>query len=333
MQNSPFFSIVIPVYNEAENIEPMVREIQAAFRGRPEACEVIFVDDASTDDTPAVLQRLTLETGIVRSLRHRRNFGQSAAVASGFQSARGEWIGTLDGDGQNDPADLPHMLDEARRLGVDCVTGGARQAPGQFHPQVLFARRQPLPRLDHRRPRSRQRLRRARRARTLRRRTARLQRPAPLHAHAAEAEGLSRRRVSGEPPAAPARRVEVRRAQSTLARHPRLFWRALVRRPGRADGPCGPDSEPGAMSHAGPDAGHHAEGMPDGPEDDIEIESVAPGFSKELRRLLILLAGATAVFFPVLLHAHRRDHPRHPQAAHLPRRRRFLGGSHLYRPW
>lgn len=123
MQNSPFFSIVIPVFNEAENIEPMVREIQAAFRGRPEACEVIFVDDASTDDTPAVLQRLTLETGIVRSLRHRRNFGQSAAVASGFQSARGEWIGTLDGDGQNDPADLPHMLDEARRLGVDCVTG------------------------------------------------------------------------------------------------------------------------------------------------------------------------------------------------------------------
>ncbi len=53
------FSIVIPVYNEAENIEPMVREIQAAFDGRPEAYEVIFVDDASSDDSPAVLQRLT----------------------------------------------------------------------------------------------------------------------------------------------------------------------------------------------------------------------------------------------------------------------------------
>ena len=123
MQNSPFFSIVIPVYNEAENIEPMLREIQAAFQGRTEGYEVIFVDDASTDDSPAVLQRLTLETGVVRSLRHRRNFGQSAAVASGFGAARGEWIGTLDGDGQNDPADLPHMLDEARKLGVDCVTG------------------------------------------------------------------------------------------------------------------------------------------------------------------------------------------------------------------
>ncbi len=123
MQNPPVFSIVIPVFNEAENIEPMVREIQAAFAGRPESYEVIFVDDASTDDSAAVLQRLTLETGVVRSLRHRRNFGQSAAVASGFRAARGEWIGTLDGDGQNDPADLPKMLDEARRLGVDCVTG------------------------------------------------------------------------------------------------------------------------------------------------------------------------------------------------------------------
>ncbi|MDR2238979.1 MAG: glycosyltransferase family 2 protein [Zoogloeaceae bacterium] len=126
--SAPYFSIVIPVFDEAENIEPMVREIQAAFRGRAESCEVIFVDDASRDDSPAVLRRLAEEvTGeggsVVRSLRHRRNFGQSAAVASGFRAARGEWIGTLDGDGQNDPADLPRMLDEARRLGVDCVTG------------------------------------------------------------------------------------------------------------------------------------------------------------------------------------------------------------------
>lgn len=119
-------SIVIPVYNEAENIEPMVREIQAAFEGRAESWEAIFVDDASSDDSAAILQALSLsvfEKGVVRCLRHRRNFGQSAAVATGFGCARGEWIGTLDGDGQNDPADLPRMLDEARRAGVDCVTG------------------------------------------------------------------------------------------------------------------------------------------------------------------------------------------------------------------
>jgi dolichol-phosphate mannosyltransferase len=120
---NPNFSVVIPVYNEVDNIEPMAREIIAAFAGRPESYEVIFVDDASTDGSVALLEKLAQETGVIRTLRHCRNFGQSAAVGTGFHGARGEWIGTLDGDGQNDPADLPKMLDEARRLGVDCVTG------------------------------------------------------------------------------------------------------------------------------------------------------------------------------------------------------------------
>jgi dolichol-phosphate mannosyltransferase len=121
--NSPLVSVVIPVFNELENIEPMVREILEAFAGRPETFEVIFIDDASTDESVALLDKLARETGVVRYLKHYRNFGQSAAVATGFRGALGQWIGTLDGDGQNDPADLPRMLDEARRLGVDCVTG------------------------------------------------------------------------------------------------------------------------------------------------------------------------------------------------------------------
>jgi dolichol-phosphate mannosyltransferase len=125
--DTPFFSVVIPVYNEAENIEPMVREIVAAFAGRPESFEALFVDDASSDGSVALLEKLAQEVGAhngtIRCLRHRRNFGQSAAVATGLRAARGEWIGTLDGDGQNDPADLPTMLDQARQLGVDCVTG------------------------------------------------------------------------------------------------------------------------------------------------------------------------------------------------------------------
>ena len=124
---TPFFSVVIPVYNEADNIESMVREIVAAFSGRPESFEAVFVDDASSDGSVTLLEKLAQETGvgngIIRCLRHRRNFGQSAAVATGLNNARGEWIGTLDGDGQNDPADLPTMLDKARQLGVDCVTG------------------------------------------------------------------------------------------------------------------------------------------------------------------------------------------------------------------
>jgi len=121
--DSPLVSVVIPVFNELENIELMVREVLAAFAGRPETVEVIFVDDASTDESVALLEKLAQETGVVRYLKHCRNFGQSAAVATGFHTARGAWIGTLDGDGQNDPADLPKMLDEAHRLGVDCVTG------------------------------------------------------------------------------------------------------------------------------------------------------------------------------------------------------------------
>ena len=121
--NPPLLSIVIPVYNEVENIGPMADEILAAFQGRPESFEIVFVDDASTDGSIALLERLAAANDALRFLRHRRNFGQSAAIGTGFRGARGEWIGTLDGDGQNDPADLPKMLDKARVLGVDCVTG------------------------------------------------------------------------------------------------------------------------------------------------------------------------------------------------------------------
>ncbi|MCX8085671.1 MAG: glycosyltransferase family 2 protein [Rhodocyclaceae bacterium] len=128
----PDFSIVIPVFNEADNLAPMVREIEAAFAGRPETYEILFVDDASTDGSAALLEALARDHPAVRTLRHRQNFGQSAAVATGFHAARGEWIGTLDGDGQNDPADLPKMLDEARRLAVDCVTGVREKRQDSF---------------------------------------------------------------------------------------------------------------------------------------------------------------------------------------------------------
>lgn len=118
------FSVVIPIYNEAENIVPLTDEICAAFAGRPETFEILFVDDASNDASLALLREQARRLpGTVRFLRHRRNFGQSAAIGTGFRAARGGWIGTLDGDGQNDPADLPRMLDEAVKLGVDCVTG------------------------------------------------------------------------------------------------------------------------------------------------------------------------------------------------------------------
>lgn len=102
-------SVVVPVCNEAENVAPLAREISAALQGWD--YEMLFVDDGSTDATRAELQRLRsggLTT--LRILRHSFRSGQSAAVASGVRAARGAWIATLDGDGQNDPADIPRLL-------------------------------------------------------------------------------------------------------------------------------------------------------------------------------------------------------------------------------
>jgi len=102
------YSVVVPVCNEAENVEPLAREIDAAMRGR--AYEMIFVDDGSTDDTAVNLMRLKASLPALRVLRHSFRSGQSAAVASGVKQARAPWIATLDGDGQNDPADIPKLI-------------------------------------------------------------------------------------------------------------------------------------------------------------------------------------------------------------------------------
>jgi dolichol-phosphate mannosyltransferase len=106
---APALSVVVPVCNEAENVEPLIREIALALGPVPH--EIIYVDDGSTDDTAAVALR-TRAAGVpqLRLLRHSRRSGQSAAVASGIRAARAEWVATLDGDGQNDPADLPALM-------------------------------------------------------------------------------------------------------------------------------------------------------------------------------------------------------------------------------
>jgi dolichol-phosphate mannosyltransferase len=107
---SPVLSVVVPVCNEAENVEPLVREIHAALADRP--YEMIFIDDGSTDETAAILRRLKAEFPTLRLLQHSFRSGQSAAVCSGVRAARAPWIATLDGDGQNDPADIPKLLAE-----------------------------------------------------------------------------------------------------------------------------------------------------------------------------------------------------------------------------
>lgn len=118
-------SVIVPFFNEVDNVEPLVEEIRSACARVSGRCELVLVNDASTDGTGELLHRLaaSLPDGTIRVVSHVRNCGQSAAVASGFRCAQGDWVATLDGDGQNDPADLPDMLARAMRENVACVTG------------------------------------------------------------------------------------------------------------------------------------------------------------------------------------------------------------------
>ncbi len=106
----PVVAVVVPVRNEADNILPLVGEIDRALGGRW-PYEIIYVDDGSDDATPALLREARQRFAALRVVRHRSSCGQSQAVATGVKSARAAYIATLDGDGQNDPADIPSLLE------------------------------------------------------------------------------------------------------------------------------------------------------------------------------------------------------------------------------
>lgn len=122
-------SIVLPAYNERKNVRPLIKELLATFDDPNMTMftpvEIIIVDDGSTDGTRDVIRDIADEVPAIQAILLRRNFGQSAALAAGIDHAAGEWIVTMDADGQNDPADVPNLLSKLTD-GYDCVSGWRR---------------------------------------------------------------------------------------------------------------------------------------------------------------------------------------------------------------
>jgi glycosyltransferase involved in cell wall biosynthesis len=124
----PYLSVVVCVYNEEKNIAPLVEKIENALAGFD--YEIVYVDDGSRDGTLAELKKI--QNPRLRIVEFPRNYGQSAALAAGIQFAEGQWIVTLDGDLQNDPADIPAMLARAEREHLDLLAGIRQQRQDGF---------------------------------------------------------------------------------------------------------------------------------------------------------------------------------------------------------
>ena len=128
---TPELSVVIPVFNEGPNIEPLYRELTATLEAWGRPYELVFVDDGSTDGTFAALGALHEGDARLRAIQFRRNFGQTAAFAAGFAAARGRLIATTDGDLQNDPRDIPMLVGRIDD-GFDVVCGWRKERKDPF---------------------------------------------------------------------------------------------------------------------------------------------------------------------------------------------------------
>lgn len=133
-------SIIIPVYNEAENIEALHTEIMEARSAYSSPFEIIFVDDGSLDNTAHILKALSTSMPALVYLSHKRNYGQSAAIISGVKKARYPWIVTLDGDGQNDPGDIECLLATLKKQPVKTVVFGNRHKRNDEWLRILSSR-------------------------------------------------------------------------------------------------------------------------------------------------------------------------------------------------
>ena len=134
----PDISVVVPMKNEAPNVEQLYRELTAALEAYARPYEIIAIDDGSQDDTFKLLAGLQARDARLRVIQFRRNFGQTAAFAAGFAHARGRYIVTMDGDLQNDPRDIPDMVKQLEEHPADIIAGWRKDRKDRF-----FSRRLP----------------------------------------------------------------------------------------------------------------------------------------------------------------------------------------------
>src|SRR5881396_1916678 len=125
--SNPYLSLVVPAYNEQENIPTLLERVSASLEKIGKPFEVIIIDDGSTDETPKLLREAMSKSPWLRVLRMTRNGGQSAAFEAGFEAARGEIIATMDADLQNDPEEIPRLLPLLDEHKVDMITGWRKE--------------------------------------------------------------------------------------------------------------------------------------------------------------------------------------------------------------
>lgn len=124
-------SVVLPVFNEGENINSLYKELSAVLSGKFNSYEIIFVDDGSTDNSASVIKEIVNKDKAVKIIILRKNYGQTAAIVAGIEHAAGEFIVTMDADLQNDPKDITHLIDKMEE-GYDLVSGWRKRRKDRF---------------------------------------------------------------------------------------------------------------------------------------------------------------------------------------------------------
>lgn len=136
MENKPSVSVIVPVFNESENLQQLYNDLIVSLLELERDFEIVFVNDGSKDATSSVLEKIAGQDKRVKIVELTRNFGQTAAMAAGFQVARGEILVAIDADNQNDPADIAHLIKKLDE-GYDVVSGWRKNRKDKFFSRVL----------------------------------------------------------------------------------------------------------------------------------------------------------------------------------------------------